>query len=1264
MQVKKAAKRAGIIALVIAVVMIGLHFFIIQRAKQILNYIILEASNGDYAVRSKKVRFKYNPLSINATNLQVYPVDSLQASSFYTISADSVYLEVSKLWSLITRKNFSLGNVNVTRPLVKVYDKDTTVISKPLNIALSDMQQSLLSSLTTFNVEQCVIEDAGIAYQRHQKDRRPFSIDHIYLYIDSLHTVEGSDANKGAGNFKAFVKLFIDRPSIQLPDTSATVYIQNLFLDTRRNVFSVNRFNLRDKNINGTVDSISLSNIHLRHFNWNRWLKEGVVEIDSLKAFDGATFFDFSDKEIFTLKEHDKQNKSIQVNIPLLLHQVEINKIKYGLRTGSPSGPLTIQLNGDSLAVSELALRHDQRMPLQVGNLAFKVTRYYDNYENNRNESAFEKLIIDHNDLELINYYRSLNHKGLAMGSHITIPSLKVVNFSLDDLLQYRLKADKLILEKPALVIDIQKSERKRDADVTVAAIARSLQPSLDIKQLSIRDAAITLIPKKGASGKVTIENLDTEIDARKLLASKSVMDAIGAATALSTSGFRVIGTNIDLEVKSSILNPTRDGIFLGRVSGNIGEQVNLDLVGVYLYDSSGRFDVTKLQHIQIDRVNVEGGKVLFNGNKVKQQGRKEQTPAFTIDRLHAGSLVFGYINDDNNLSVNDIQLDGSGVHIKDGITSWNSLLINTGSAYYQSSGTLATASALEIKQPGLINLFNLGLFPGKDTAHYMFEIPKAGIYTKFMNTEGKALNADKILVTKPVIRLNTTNAGKDAKNAFHLPGFYAKELMIDRPEINFHFNSDSRKNNIQTHDGVIVFNDITNKIIKDAWTAQSMKLSLDHPELRLGETSYLPEKVLLNAVDLSFNTNTKLVKMLVDTAVVSKMPLHWVHGNKLEINGASAGLSGFAYQSSDSFSIPYLFKNANWWSNAEIIKQQTKQHTLTIYHPGVVAAKPFMSFDSLTLVPVVSRDSFWRSTPYEKDYNTLRLGYTELRNWRLNGKGSNTLLSAQYLFSDSLYFLTEKDKTHGPDTVTYRPLLARSFKKIPLLFAIDTVHIRNGFVKHNLLPEKTKKEATIYFSDINGFLYHVKNQDYKPSDSLVFRLQARLMGDGDLVVGFRQSYLDSLQAFNMRARMGSMNLAALNSLLVPMVSVKIDRGIADSLLLVVDGNDLVAFGSMYMHYHNLRLSLLKRGEGEYFLSKFYNWLLNVVVRSKDNSKKKSLYQERLRNKAIYNFWGKIAINGLLTNLGLKRDKNQLRKYKKAADHNGTPRVPDNKESQ
>ena len=190
--------------LVIAILLTSLHILIVHRARQILNLIVVEASDGRYRVKTSKVRFRYNPLTISAAGFELLPVDSTQSDTYYAATADSVFVEVVKLWPLINNKNFALGKVHLIHPLVRVYDTDTTMVKrKALNLALADIQQALVTTLSAFNVEQCKIDDAGLAYQQSKQESRPFSVNHISLDINNLHAVTPKNKADSAVNFEA-----------------------------------------------------------------------------------------------------------------------------------------------------------------------------------------------------------------------------------------------------------------------------------------------------------------------------------------------------------------------------------------------------------------------------------------------------------------------------------------------------------------------------------------------------------------------------------------------------------------------------------------------------------------------------------------------------------------------------------------------------------------------------------------------------------------------------------------------------------------------------------------------------------------------------------------------------------------------------------------------------------------------------------------------------------------------------------------------------
>ncbi|HEX5668468.1 MAG TPA: hypothetical protein VFX73_06665, partial [Chitinophagaceae bacterium] len=193
----------------------------------------------------------------------------------------------------------------------------------------------------------------------------------------------------------------------------------------------------------------------------------------------------------------------------------------------------------------------------------------------------------------------------------------------------------------------------------------------------------------------------------------------------------------------------------------------------------------------------------------------------------------------------------------------------------------------------------------------------------------------------------------------------------------------------------------------------------------------------------------------------------------------------------------------------------------------------------------------------------------------------------------------------------------------------------------HNVIDEKTEKEGTIFFTEVNGTVTNNRNFDIQKDDSIRVDLTSKLMSRGQLRFLFRESYEDSIQGFLMSVRMGGMEMQELNRLMIPLNSVRVDKGMIRDVSMRVKGNDHFAFGSMDMNYQNLKVSVLNEQNKK---KGIVSWLANILVRGR-NSKTGIIYTERLKDKSVFNFWSRISLNGLMTNLGVRKNGKQVRKF-------------------
>jgi hypothetical protein len=323
-----------------------------------------------------------------------------------------------------------------------------------------------------------------------------------------------------------------------------------------------------------------------------------------------------------------------------------------------------------------------------------------------------------------------------------------------------------------------------------------------------------------------------------------------------------------------------------------------------------------------------------------------------------------------------------------------------------------------------------------------------------------------------------------------------------------------------------------------------------------------------------------------------------------------------------------------------------TAKAEIGIFNVEVDAERQFLKWDSLTIVNRTPRDIYFAEQPFEKDYITMSTGKVRADELKPVIFYKDTTVYIRKLSIDPLDFKVERDKRRPDDTVSYRPMLAGMFKKLKFPLRVDTIVLSNSVVWHNVIDEKTEKEGTIYFTEVNGNITNVRNFNVRSTDSIRIDLTSKLMSRGSMKFQFRQSYYDSIQGFVLGVRMGAMEMQELNRLMIPLNNIRVDRGQINELAMRVKGNDHFAFGSMDMNYNNLKVSVLNQENRKKGL---ISWLANIFVRGQ-NSKTGLIYTERLKNKSVFNFWSRIALNGLMTNLGVRKNGKQVRKFYKGLE--------------
>jgi hypothetical protein len=256
---------------------------------------------------------------------------------------------------------------------------------------------------------------------------------------------------------------------------------------------------------------------------------------------------------------------------------------------------------------------------------------------------------------------------------------------------------------------------------------------------------------------------------------------------------------------------------------------------------------------------------------------------------------------------------------------------------------------------------------------------------------------------------------------------------------------------------------------------------------------------------------------------------------------------------------------------------------------------------------------------------------------------------------------LAYKDKRLPFHHGIYKPMLTDLLLNIKPKINVDSLILKNGLIEYEEFNDKTQQIGQIKLSKVKGAVAGIRTYNPLPDDSLKFNVYARLTDTAEIRLRYKQSYTDSLSGFNLKLIVSSLNLTALNPILRPFASAELKSGYLDTIRMSAIGRKYVAYGIMKMYYYDLNAQLLSKGDSsaKTIVTKSASFFANRIVHTRNRRGTGDVFAERDPEKGFVNYWVKIVIGGVLTNSGVRTDKKQQRKYKKALNNHDVPPIPD-----
>lgn len=312
-------------------------------------------------------------------------------------------------------------------------------------------------------------------------------------------------------------------------------------------------------------------------------------------------------------------------------------------------------------------------------------------------------------------------------------------------------------------------------------------------------------------------------------------------------------------------------------------------------------------------------------------------------------------------------------------------------------------------------------------------------------------------------------------------------------------------------------------------------------------------------------------------------------------------------------------------------------------------AGKSF-SIDSFSFHPVKDRDEFVASHKFQTDYMTIKTGKVTVSKFDLDQYLEDSVFLAGNVNIDQPYFTSYRDKRPPFNAGIIKPLPAKLIQRIPFKISVDTIVINNGTAVYTELNDKTNETAVIPITRMSGDIFPIRNFGLTDTDTFRIRLNGYLLDSGWIRLRTRESFLDTASGFLITLRMRPHSMLYLNQILPALSSVKLTSGYLDTLTMRAIGKEYLALGEMRMNYHDLKVQFLKNGKEDKrtFLQGLKTFIANSFIIKNENKKRVGVvYFPRWRDRSFINYYIKIAMSGVASSVGAKKNKRLAKRYSK-----------------
>ena len=305
------------------------------------------------------------------------------------------------------------------------------------------------------------------------------------------------------------------------------------------------------------------------------------------------------------------------------------------------------------------------------------------------------------------------------------------------------------------------------------------------------------------------------------------------------------------------------------------------------------------------------------------------------------------------------------------------------------------------------------------------------------------------------------------------------------------------------------------------------------------------------------------------------------------------------------------------------------KQHTLAA--GKFVIDNHKVTIQDLGIIPKFSKAGHQKTISVEKDRYDLKIDSIAMSNFNWSMHNDTLKIQNPVTLISGVQFLIYRDKLQ-PDDTSIKPLYGEMIRKMPVLLQLDSVYIRQAYIKYEEKIHEDREPGVVDFSNLNASLTNITNIDLNRNSfpKTVLNAEADFMNESPLSVTLNFDISDISNQFHIKGDMGRLAAEQMNEFMKPAMNVQASGEIL-SMYFNFYGNDTRASGDMRLAYKDFKIEVFKKDGRE--KNNFVSTLANLIVKNKAINEKAN-YKEvsftRDKTKSFWNYLWNLIKNGAL----------------------------------